>query len=296
LLSPSAAQVFRFLGASGNMQLTFTANDGEMVQQLDVDASMPMAELLGLLGAMFGIDGADIEMFHNGRNIGQLGSLQAASAAANDMVQIVSKRAVQAMQQQQQAAAQQQAGGGQTRSFAQGPGDNAQAIQIRDEILGDPARLNELLSNPRVDPDFVQALTSPDPADFVAYMQKQEAEKRQREHEKQMNIARLNADPFDVEAQTKMCAPARPCPCPGPRSAALTAPPPPPPPPTSSLTAPPPAARSEEIMRDENVNKMYDDAMEHNPELFARVVMLYIPVEVRCCSCEPKNESGTALE
>ncbi|KAK3065444.1 hypothetical protein LTS18_009287, partial [Coniosporium uncinatum] len=65
-------------------------------------------------------------------------------------------------------------------------------------------------------------------------------EENERERERARQIERLNADPFDLEAQQKI----------------------------------------EEMIRQDNVMTNLQDAIENNPEVFARVTMLYINAEV----------------
>lgn len=92
---------------------------------------------------------------------------------------------------------------------------------IRLQILGNPAMRAEIA---RQQPDVAAALE--DPARF-AEMINQSAERERRERmERQMQIERLNADPFDVDAQ----------------------------------------ARIEEMIRQERVMENLQNAMEHNPE------------------------------
>jgi DNA damage-inducible protein 1 len=87
---------------------------------------------------------------------------------------------------------------------------------------------------------MAQAVMNNDIPTLQRLLNEQEAAKRAMEAEKQRQIALLNADPFNVDAQLKIA----------------------------------------DIIREENVQNNYEQALEHNPESFGRVVMLYVDCEV----------------
>lgn len=106
---------------------------------------------------------------------------------------------------------------------------------VRLRVLGDPAAIANLNEQ---NPELASALN--DPArfrDLFLAMRRQEDE---RERERQNQIALLNEDPFNVEAQRKI----------------------------------------EEMIRQDRVIENLQHAYENNPEVFARVTMLYINAEV----------------
>jgi len=79
--------------------------------------------------------------------------------------------------------------------------------------------------------------------------------KKETEFKKNQAIMRLNENPFDVEAQKQI----------------------------------------EEMVRMENVYANHEQAMEHNPEAFARVVMLYVNCEVNGVPVKAFVDSGAQM-
>jgi DNA damage-inducible protein 1 len=104
-------------------------------------------------------------------------------------------------------------------------------------IRGNPHILQNLVKG---NPPMAQAVMNNDLPALQRLLNEQEAAKRAMEAEKQRQIALLNADPFNVDAQLKIA----------------------------------------DIIREENVQNNYEQALEHNPESFGRVVMLYVDCEV----------------
>ena len=126
-----------------------------------------------------------------------------------------------------------------SRQHAQGapapvnaPSDQVEAA--RQQIITDPNTANSLRGS---HPELVDAAFT-NPARFRELLPMVAESTRS---QKERNVARLNADPFDVEAQREI----------------------------------------EEAIRRERVLENMEHAMEYSPESFGRVHMLYVPVEVR---------------
>ena len=141
----------------------------------------------------------------------------------------------------------QASGAGRQRQPAQGSRVRDDAEILRLQALGEP-RVMEQLRQQR--PELASAVQSPEQFREVWEMLKRQQESA--EEEKEMMIARLNADPFDVEAQEKI----------------------------------------EEMIRESAVMQNCTDAMENMPEAFGRVHMLYIPVEVNNRKVKAFVDSG----
>ncbi|EFX01048.1 DNA damage-inducible v-snare-binding protein [Grosmannia clavigera kw1407] len=126
------------------------------------------------------------------------------------------------------------------------PGDPDPEM-IRLQILGDPRLREEAL---RQQPQLATVLD--DPQRFAQFFADNYERDRREQQERQRQIAQLNADPFDIEAQSRI----------------------------------------EEIIRQERVMENLQNAMEHNPEVFGRVHLLYVDVEVNGHKVKALVDSG----
>ncbi|CAO3661682.1 unnamed protein product [Umbelopsis ramanniana] len=117
-----------------------------------------------------------------------------------------------------------------------GSSGNPNFDMMRQHVLRDPRLLQQLANT---NPDLAQAAMN-DPERFNMMVQQIEQSRRQAETQKSLQLAALNDDPFDVEAQKRI----------------------------------------EEAIRQENIAANLEAAMEYNPESFARVTRLYIRVEI----------------
>eukprot|EP01045_Picozoa_sp_COSAG04_P008186 COSAG04_NODE_449_length_14207_cov_16.131840_5_plen_400_part_00 len=115
--------------------------------------------------------------------------------------------------------------------------DRGEILALRASILADAGQMAQLSMQ---NPPFAEAVRNDDPEVFVAFIREQDAKKRARDMEMLEFQRRVEANPFDTEAQAKI----------------------------------------EEIIRENNVNANWEAAMENNPEVFGSVTMLYVDSEV----------------
>ncbi|MCJ1393119.1 DNA damage-inducible protein 1 [Xylographa bjoerkii] len=123
--------------------------------------------------------------------------------------------------------------------------DDAEILRL--QALGNPIVMGQLRQHR---PELADAVQSPEQFREAWDILKRQQESA--EEEKELMIAKLNADPFDVEAQAKI----------------------------------------EEMIRENAVMQNLQSAMENTPEAFGRVHMLYIPVEVNNRKVKAFVDSG----
>ncbi|GAA5979212.1 hypothetical protein JCM10908_002839 [Rhodotorula pacifica] len=213
------------------VHLTVATEDGSTFP-IDVDLSMELENVMALLEADSNISVDDQLLFFNGRHLtGLKDSLESYGVQANDMLLLRHKS---------------------TDPNANAPvaGRNVEqdAETMRRQVMGDPRLMAELR---RANPDLAEAAQN-NPTRFRELLHQlqsmQESARLQRERE----MALLEADPFDVEAQQKI----------------------------------------EEAIRHERVLENMEQAMESMPESFGQVHMLYVNVEVNGVPVKAFVDSG----
>ncbi|KAL5594688.1 hypothetical protein BROUX41_001604 [Berkeleyomyces rouxiae] len=135
---------------------------------------------------------------------------------------------------------------------------NAAAAPTMDSIRNNPELLRlQLLGSPEARAHLQRAQPAlaealDDPARFASLLQQNFNRDMDERRARQDQIDRWNADPFDVESQ----------------------------------------ARIEEMIRQERVMENLQNAMEYNPEVFGRVHMLYLDVEINGTIVKAMVDSG----
>jgi len=138
------------------------------------------------------------------------------------------------------------------RSQPSAPGESGAGGDPDPELL----RL-QILGNPAMRQQVVSqrpelAAVINDPARFAQAYRQMQDQEREEQRRRRQHIQDLNADPFDIDAQMRIA----------------------------------------EMIREERVQENLQNAIEHNPEVFGRVHMLYIDVEVNGHKVKAFVDSG----
>ncbi|KAF9881929.1 DNA damage-inducible protein 1 [Colletotrichum karsti] len=226
-----------------NMRITLSITNPEIEDQdlltLEIFPDMPVSTLREAIQAETQIQPTSQHLYHNGRLIqDDSQTMEQMQITDGDML------ALHVRDMRGSTGVPDQGRRGQQQRRRPG-GQDPELIRL--QILGDP---NLRAEATRQQPQLAAALE--DPQRFAQlFNDSYDREQRERE-ERQREIARLNDDPFDIEAQAKI----------------------------------------EEMIRQERVMENLQNAMEHNPEVFGRVHMLYVDVEVNGHRVKALVDSG----
>jgi DNA damage-inducible protein 1 len=245
--------------------ISVATEDGSANFSLQVGSSMTIETLKIVIGAEINVPSSQQIIVHEGRMLNNSGlTLQAAGLKAGDLVFV--RRGAQAppAPPAPQASAQQAAPVQNTASTAAMTADNVPVSNdlrfedlppnlapdvLRAVILKNGHLLKQL---EHVNPEMAKAINDPDPNALRAHLIKQQMQRYMGQRAENMEIDRLNQDPFSLEAQRAI----------------------------------------EDRIRNEQVEQNRQLAMEHSPESFTRVLMLYVPVEVGGTNIQAFVDSG----
>ncbi|KAF4619329.1 hypothetical protein D9613_004886 [Agrocybe pediades] len=196
------------------MELTFV-NDLGQTFVVEIDPNMELENVMALLEAESGIPVSEQALHYEGRELSNPKSTIRGLGVQGENAMIVLRRKVASV-------------GGRTIE--------QDAEMMRLQLLGDPTLMAQLRE---AQPELADAAQN-NSARFAELLRATRERQMSAELLQQQEIARLNADPFDVEAQRKI----------------------------------------EEAIRQQAVAENMEHALEYSPESFGRVTMLYIPLEV----------------
>ncbi|CAE6494846.1 unnamed protein product [Rhizoctonia solani] len=206
------------------MKLTFATDTGELYA-VEVDQTMEVESLMALLEAECGIPVAEQNITHDGRELSDPKATLVSAGVQEDAMLHLRRKVLVA-----------------GRSAAH------DEEMMRLQLLGDPNLMRQLREN---QPELADAIQN-DPQKFSELLRQHRERQREAEIAQQREIATLNADPYDLEAQKRI----------------------------------------EEAIRQQAVLENMEHAMEYSPEFFGRVIMLYIPVEVNGVPVKAFVDSG----
>ncbi|TVY22444.1 DNA damage-inducible protein [Lachnellula hyalina] len=231
--------------ANRRITLTITAptNDEADLLSLDIPPDTTVSLLKESVQAESRIPTTSQHLYHNGQLLNddtktmdqlQIGDGEMLALHVRDMA----RAAPRASQPARQQAAPQPRGG-------QGGSPDPETIRL--QLLGNPEMRAQAVSQK---PELAAVIDSPER--FAQLFRTWQDTERDEQARRRQHIADLNADPFDIEAQTRIA----------------------------------------EMIREERVQENLQNAIEHNPEVFGRVHMLYIDVEVNGHKVKAFVDSG----
>ncbi|XP_022716657.1 DNA damage-inducible protein 1-like isoform X1 [Durio zibethinus] len=215
------------------MKITVMTAD-EQILSLDVDPHETVENLKALLEVETTVPLQQQQLLYNGREMNNSEKLSALGVKDDDLVMMVSHAASSASANDLSFK---------PDGSAVNPGAFQQHIRRDSNLIG------QLF---QTDPELAQAVVGNDLnklQEILRARHQQRSELRRREEEE---IALLQADPFDVEAQRKI----------------------------------------EAAIRQKGIDENWAAALEYNPEGFARVVMLYVDMEVNGVPLKAFVDSG----
>jgi len=206
------------------MRITFVTDMGESYP-VEIDSQMEIENIMALLEAESGIPTAEQSISFEGRELDNPKATIRDYRIGEDAILLLRRRVTVA-----------------------GRSGEQDAEMMRLQLLGDAELMQQLRAT---QPELVDAAQN-NPDRFAQLLSHTRERQQEVERRHQMEIAALNADPFNLEAQRRI----------------------------------------EEAIREQAVLENMEHALEYSPEAFGRVTMLYIPVEVNGISLVAFVDSG----
>ncbi|KAL8662893.1 MAG: hypothetical protein Q9202_004315 [Teloschistes flavicans] len=239
----------RSIAAPTTMQITIsiTAPPGAVEQDLltiDVGPEMTIGDLKAVIESDSRVLSQAQVLYHNGQELlDNSMSLEQANIKQDDMLGLLVRNPRSHASSSNQNPRRRPA----TNTRSNAPGSVADAEMLRLQALGNPNILRQIRATSQ---DLADAVN--DQSRWSQIYDQMSRQNEAAEAEKARELALLNADPFNVEAQAKI----------------------------------------EEIIRQERVMENLQHAMDYHPEAFGRVHMLYIDVEVNGHKVKAFVDSG----
>eukprot|EP01112_Ceratiomyxa_fruticulosa_P017256 TRINITY_DN5345_c0_g1_i1.p1 TRINITY_DN5345_c0_g1~~TRINITY_DN5345_c0_g1_i1.p1 ORF type:complete len:458 (+),score=131.37 TRINITY_DN5345_c0_g1_i1:192-1565(+) len=220
------------------ISISLLLNDEEATFPLQVDATQTVSDVKALVELQAGVPVANQVVVFNNAELTDQSVLKDKGVKDQDLL-IVVQRPPQLLQQPQA-----QGGFSQRREEA--------AKELRDYVLANPDILRQIQHN---NPTLAEAVLTNNLNKIAEIQEEQTRVRNEKERARLEEIERLNADPFDLEAQAKIA----------------------------------------EHIRMEKVNENMENAMEHSPESFGSVIMLYVDCIVNNVPVKAFVDSGAQM-
>ena len=217
------------------MRLTVTTEDDKIVT-VEVDAETQVTNLKAIIEAETDVPTATQVLVFNGRELTDASTLASSGVKDGDLLMVLTRPPP-----------------GAANPTALNPDGSAVDPAAFQTHLKNDAHLMQQLRGGT--PPLHAAVLNADPAPMQALLRDAHRARAQAEAKRDAEIAALNADPFDLEAQRKI----------------------------------------EEAIRLQNVAANYETAMETTPEAFGSVIMLYVDMKVNEFPIKAFVDSGAQM-
>ncbi|CAL1370390.1 unnamed protein product [Linum trigynum] len=214
------------------MRITVMTSD-EQISSLDVDPNETVENIKALLEVETQVPLQQQQLLYNGKEIRNDEKLSVLGVKDDDLIMMVSKG--------------QSPGSREMGSRSNDPSENAAAFQ--EHVRRDPNLMSQLF---QADPELAQLVLGNDLNRLQELLKLRQRQRSELHLQQEAELALLEADPFDVEAQKKI----------------------------------------EAAIRQKGIDENWAAALEYNPEAFARVVMLYVDMEVNGVPLKAFVDSG----
>eukprot|EP00798_Chlamydomonas_sp_ICE-L_P014315 gene14315-20299_t len=230
------------------LNLTVATFDDKVVS-IQVDDSLDIETVKAVIEAETNIPTAQQVLVLGTKMLKDGTTLAEGGVVNGDVLQVLPAQAAQPAQGRQAGGGQQQ---GQA-SLALNPDGSAQSpVAFIHGVKNDRATMGSLRVN---SPQLAKLIEDEDVSGLQDFLRRSHVQKAEGEKRKQEAIARLNQDPFDVEAQRAI----------------------------------------EEEINKKNIDENLELATEHSPELFGSVCMLYVKMEVGGFPVKAFVDSGAQM-